>query len=63
LTRMYREWKDKPVTVDLKKMWGELGIQTGAQGIVFLSDAPEAKIREAITQRSGPVADATLVGH
>lgn len=56
LTRMYGEWKDKPVTVDLPALWKELGIQSTPQGIEFIGNAPAAKIREAITiARSEPV--------
>ena len=49
LTRMYAEWKDKPVPVDLPKLWEELGIRsTAGGGIEFVSTAPLAAIREAI---------------
>jgi hypothetical protein len=50
LTRMYAEWKDKPVTVDLPKLWEELGVRSNPDGSVeFVADAPLANIREAIT--------------
>jgi len=50
LTRMYAEWKDKPVNVDLPKLWEELGVRTKPDGsIEFVSTAPLARIREAIT--------------
>jgi len=50
LTRMYSEWRDKPVTVDLPKLWEELGIRSASGGgIEFVSTAPLANIREAIT--------------
>jgi hypothetical protein len=49
LTRMYAEWKDKPVPVDLPKLWEELGVRMGAGGsIEFVSTAPLANIRESI---------------
>ena len=48
LTRMYAEWKDKPVQVDLPKLWSELGIRADADGIEFVDTAPLAKVREAI---------------
>jgi hypothetical protein len=51
LTRMYAEWKDRPVRVDLPKLWGELGIRSADGGIEFVSAAPLANIREAITAR------------
>ena len=49
LTTMYAQWKDKPVPVDLPKLWNELGIRSTAGGrIEFVSSAPLANIREAI---------------
>jgi hypothetical protein len=51
LTRMYAEWKDKPVPVDLPKLWEELGIRPGADGVEFDEKAPLAKVREAITHQ------------
>jgi hypothetical protein len=53
LTQMYAEWKDKPVPVDLPKLWEELGIRsTAGGGIEFVSTAPLANIREAITAKT-----------
>ena len=50
LTHMYDEWKDKPVSVDLAKLWADLGIHaTPAGSIEFVSTAPLANIRESIT--------------
>lgn len=55
LTGMYAEWKDKPVPVDLPKLWEELGIRTNPDGMVeFVSTAPLAKVREAITAGPSP---------
>jgi hypothetical protein len=52
LTRLYAEWKGKPVTVELPKLWEELGIRWSADGgIEFASTAPLAGVREAITRR------------
>ena len=49
LTRLYAEWKDKAVSVDLPKLWDDLGIHWTAGGpIEFVSSAPLAHIREAI---------------
>ncbi len=48
LTEMYAAWKDKPVQVDLPKLWAELGITTNSGAIEFSSTAPLAKVREAI---------------
>ena len=61
LTTMYSKWKDKPVTVDLPALWKELGIQSTPQGIEFIGNAPDAKIREAITKTTGEPAAATVV--
>jgi hypothetical protein len=52
LTQMYAAWKDAPVTVDLPKLWTELGVRSVAGGVEFVPDAPLAKIREAITRRA-----------
>jgi hypothetical protein len=49
LMRQYAEWKDKPVTVDLDKLWGELGIKVMNGAVEFVDAAPEAEIRKAIT--------------
>ena len=48
LMNQYAAWKDKPVTVDLEKLWSELGVRRAGDGVEFLKDAPEARIREAI---------------
>ncbi len=61
LTSQYDEWKDKPVTVDLPKLWNELGIQTGPDGIEFVNSAPLAKVREAITEPEGKPITATVL--
>ena len=52
LMRLYNEWKDKPVTVDLEKLWEELGVNWVDGGSVeFVDQAPEAGIRKAITAK------------
>ena len=38
----------KPVMVDLPKLWSELGVKAGGDGVEFDAKAPLAKIREAI---------------
>ena len=49
LADMYAAWKDKPVTVDLPKLWSDLGVQSdGAGSVKFDDNAPLAKVREAI---------------
>jgi hypothetical protein len=52
LTRMYAEGKDAPVTVDLPKLWEELGVRSSGDGIELVSTAPVASVREAITRGS-----------
>ncbi len=49
LSRMYAEWKDKPVQVDLAKLWTELGVGASGDGVEFDDKAPSAGIRKAIT--------------
>ncbi len=60
LTSMYSTWKDSPSPVDLQKMWDELGIRSGAGGIEFVSSAPLADIRAAITRGASNVHAASL---
>jgi hypothetical protein len=49
LVRQYEAWKDKPVTVDLDKLWEDLGIKWANGAVEFVDSAPEAEIRKAIT--------------
>lgn len=49
LENLYASWKDKPVDVDLPKLWKELGIEKKGDTVVLHEDTPEAKIRKAIT--------------
>lgn len=48
LTEQYAKWKDAPVTVDLEKLWTELGVRLEGDQMIFNANAPLAKIREAI---------------
>ena len=48
LTEQYAKWKGAPVTVDLDKLWAELGIRRNGDDVEFVNDAPLARIREAI---------------
>jgi hypothetical protein len=50
LSEQYAKWKDAPVTVDLEKLWADLGIKQNGDAIDFVEDAPLAKIREAIAR-------------
>jgi hypothetical protein len=49
LTKMYAAWSTSPVSVDLEKLWGQLGVHGNRDEIEFSASAPYAKIREAIT--------------
>jgi len=51
LTEMYAHWGNSPMPVDLTQLWAKLGVSRSANGTVFSADAPEARIREAITAR------------
>jgi hypothetical protein len=63
LTRMYAEWKDKPVPVDLMKLWEELGIHWTAGGpIEFVASAPLARIRESIAGERSHAQPAAVSG-
>jgi hypothetical protein len=49
LTTLYSEMKDKPVYIDLSRIWRKLGVAS-SDGVVSLSDAaPLARIRRSIT--------------
>jgi hypothetical protein len=61
LSEMYDDWKDKPVTVDLPKLWNELGVIGDSNGVRFVDDAPQAKEREAITKSRGSTIAASVV--
>jgi hypothetical protein len=52
LTEQYAKWKDAPVTVDLDKLWSDLGIRRNGDAVEFVNDAPLAKVRMAITHPS-----------
>jgi hypothetical protein len=48
LQKMYTEWNDKPVQVDLAAMWKQLGIEASGATVILHDDAPFAAIRRAI---------------
>jgi hypothetical protein len=50
LTDQYAKWKDAPVTVDLEKLWVQLGLRQAGDTVEFVNDAPLANIREAIAR-------------
>ena len=49
LEEMYAQWSVTPVTVDLPRLWNQLGIRAGQQGVIFDRTAPLATIRDSIT--------------
>jgi len=53
LEKLYSEWKDKPVQVDLDAMWKQLGIAPGGGTVRLNEDAPLSAIRRAIEKGSG----------
>jgi hypothetical protein len=48
LADQYAAWKDNPVSVDLDKLWAQLGIRRNGDEIEFVDDAPLARIRQVI---------------
>jgi hypothetical protein len=48
LQKMYAEWNDKPVQVDLQAMWKQLGVEADGTTVKLHDDAPLAAIRRAI---------------
>jgi hypothetical protein len=48
LQKLYAEWKDKPVQVDLAAMWKQLGVEADGATVHLKDDAPLAAIRSAI---------------
>jgi len=52
LVSQYTAWKDAPVKVDLEKLWSELGVRATADGVEFVRDAPLAKVRQAIMEKT-----------
>ncbi|PZP19837.1 MAG: hypothetical protein DI607_01430 [Sphingomonas hengshuiensis] len=50
LTRLWTQWRDTPVPVDLVRLFADLGVSAGAEGVVFNDDARLASTRRAITR-------------
>jgi hypothetical protein len=48
LEKLYAEWKDKPVQVDLPAMWKELGVEANGGTVVLKEDAPLSAVRRAM---------------
>jgi hypothetical protein len=51
LENLYDSWKSTPVTVDLDRLWSELGVRESPQGIKVDSAALSAQLRSSITDR------------
>lgn len=49
LEQLYEQWKDKPVTVDLDRLWQELGVSQQNGVASFNNNAPLAAVRDSIT--------------
>ena len=49
LEEMYAQWSVTPVSVDLPRLWSQLGIRAGQHGVTFDASAPLAAIRVSIT--------------
>lgn len=51
LSELYNSMKDRPSPVDLDALWQRLGVRPAGRGVVLDEDAPEARLRRAITAR------------
>jgi hypothetical protein len=49
LQNLYREWKDRPVNVDLAQLWRDLGVEKKDDTVIFHDSAPLSAIRKAMT--------------
>jgi hypothetical protein len=52
LEKLYAEWKDTPVHVDLPAMWKQLGVQANAGTVVLKDDVALSAVRRAIEMGS-----------
>lgn len=52
LEKLYAEWKDKPVPVDLPAMWKELGVDVSGGALTLKDDAPLSAVRRALEMGS-----------
>jgi len=48
LQKLYAEWKDTPMHVDLDAMWRQLGVEVSGGSVVLKEDAPMSAVRRAI---------------
>ena len=51
LTEFYNKWRAMPVSPDMPALWKALGIKASGETVQFDSNAPLAKVREAMTMR------------
>lgn len=49
LMKLYNQMRDRPMPVDLEKLWKQLGVQQTDGAVQFVDDAPLAAIRRSIT--------------
>ena len=50
LEKLYKAWKDKPVQVDLRAMWKELGVDGSGVALILKEDAPLSAVRHALVK-------------
>jgi hypothetical protein len=67
LERLYAGWKDKPIDVDLRAMWKQLGVEADGGAVRLNDETPLAAIRRAIetgtpAAKSGDAATPTNAG-
>jgi hypothetical protein len=60
LTEQYRNWSTSPVTVNLEKLWQQLGVRQNGSDVELSASAPYAKIRDAITKTTAPETSAPV---
>jgi hypothetical protein len=48
LEKLYAEWRNAPVQVDLAAMWKELGVEANGGTVALKDDAPMSAVRRAI---------------
>jgi hypothetical protein len=66
LEKLYADWKNKAVQVDLPPMWKELGVESTGNTVQLKNDAPMSAIRQAIeagTSKAGAAANAAAKGN
>jgi hypothetical protein len=48
LEKLFTAWKDKPVQVDLRTMWKDLGVEGSGGALTLKEDAPLSAVRQAL---------------